>query len=87
MRVVEEVSPLVVSSLYKNRLHVGTIQRHSNTISAAWKRYTIKKLPRGGIFNCSVICIVVTCQLYYLDSSLLVKTREKGYTNIISDFK
>jgi hypothetical protein len=44
MCVVEEVSPLVISSLYKNRLHVGTLQRHINKISAAWKRFTTKKV-------------------------------------------
>jgi len=44
MCVVEEASPLVIFSLYKNRLHVGTLQRHIKKISAAWKRFTTKKV-------------------------------------------
>jgi len=54
--VVEEVSPLVVSSLYKNRLHVGTLQRHIKKISAAWKRFTTKKFVN--LFQTAEILIV-----------------------------
>jgi len=56
MHVVEEVSPIVVSSLYKNRLHVGTIQRHIKKISAAWKRFMTKKVVN--LFQASEISIV-----------------------------
>ena len=56
MRVVEEVSPLVVSSLYKNRLHVGTLQRHIKKISAAWKRFMTKKVIN--LFQAAEIPIV-----------------------------
>jgi len=54
--VVEEVSPLVVSSLYKNRLHVGTLQRHIKKISAAWKRFMTKKVIN--LFQAAEISIV-----------------------------
>ena len=40
MRVVEEVSPLVLSSdSLRTRSHVGTLQRHIKKISDAWKRF------------------------------------------------
>ena len=52
MCVVEEVSPLVLSSdSIRTRSHIGTLQRHIKKISTAWKRFTTK-------FNCSVICSI-----------------------------
>ena len=57
MRVVEEVSPLVLSSdSIRTRSHVGTLQRHIKKISAAWKIFMTKKVVN--LFQAAEISIV-----------------------------
>jgi len=57
MCVVEEVSPLVLSSdSIKTRSHVGKLQRRIKKISDAWKRFMTKKVVN--LFQVAEISIV-----------------------------